>query len=259
MRLSPWTRPVVGITGPDEGGDAAWWMSAWGVWRAGGWPRRISPASPAGIDALDALILGGGADVAPERYGQQVLSTAPRTNVPSDLGTWAFNTVIGLLRQSMTDASLVRLDPERDALETSLLGQAIARDLPVLGICRGAQLLNVHCGGTLHQELGGFYKDGKTFWTIFPKKQVHLEKGSDLSRIFSRTTLRVNALHNQAVAELGQGLSAAARDTWGVVQAVEMPGKQFILGVQWHPEYMPQVRRQRRLFRAFVDAAHTAR
>ena len=254
MRSPLRTRPVVGVTGPDQGGDAAWWMTAWAVWRAGGWPRRISPSSPAQVQELDALILGGGADVAPARYGQQPLSTAPRSNVPSDLGTWLFNKAIGLLRQSMTDASLVRLDPQRDALEVELLAQALAKDLPVLGICRGAQLLNVHCGGTLHQDLAGFYKEGKRYWTIFPKKRLYLQKLSTLTDIFSTTTLRVNALHNQAVGELGRDVVPVARDKWGVIQAIEMPGKRFVLGVQWHPEYMPQVRKQRRLFLTLILA-----
>ena len=149
-------------------------------------------------------------------------------------------------------------DPARDALELALIARAEATDLPVLGICRGAQLLNIHAGGTLHQDLSGFYTERPHRWTVFPRKAIAIAPRSRLQETIGRGRCEVNSLHKQAVDAIGQGLTVVARDDRGVVQGIEDASRRFWIGVQWHPEYLPQVPEQRRLFSALVDAARAA-
>lgn len=264
------TRPVIGVTGPDEGGAAAWWFTRFAVRRAGGRARRITPKRPADAAALDGLILGGGADVAPALYGEEAPSLADAVR-EDDRVEEDGRGLRGLGRRLVSGLALVlrRIlarkrptssgDPGRDEIEVALIRQAEAEGKPVLGICRGAQLLNVQFGGTLHQDLEAFYVETPQIRTLRPRKRVEVEEGSLLSRIFGTRTCRVNALHRQAVDRLAEGLRVSAREPNGVVQAIEHPGRPFLLGVQWHPEYLPQVRRQRRLFEALVEEARRHR
>jgi putative glutamine amidotransferase len=140
-----------------------------------------------------------------------------------------------------------------------LIGEAVARRLPVLGICRGAQLLNVHFGGSLHCELAGFYKEDPETRTILPHKRIVVTPGTKLDSLLGDELRRVNALHRQAIDRLGGGLRVAARDRNGIVQAIEHETLPFVLGVQWHPEYLPQVPQQRALFDSLVAHAKRAR
>ncbi len=148
-----------------------------------------------------------------------------------------------------------RLDLERDALEQDVLDGALARDLPVLAICRGAQLFNVHCGGTLFTDLRAFYEEAPQIRSVLPKKSIEITPGSQLASALGVTRCRVNAIHSQAIRSVGRGLSIVAREPAGVVQAVEQSDHRYRIGVQWHPEYIPQHRRQRGLFEGLVRAA----
>src|SRR5687768_16444624 len=146
----------------------------------------------------------------------------------------------------------------------SLIDGAVRRRLPILGICRGNQLLNVYFGGSLHQDLNAFYVEDPETRTILPRKRLLVTTGTHLATGLSCDpcpdgSVRVNALHRQAIHRLGNGLRAAARDRNGIVQAVEHESLPFVLGVQWHPEYLPQVRGQRALFQALVREAKRAR
>jgi putative glutamine amidotransferase len=136
-----------------------------------------------------------------------------------------------------------------------LIGEAVARRLPVLGVCRGAQLLNVHFGGSLHRDLAGFYREDPETRTILPHKRIVITPGTRLARLLDHETRRVNALHRQAIDRLGRGVRVAARDRNGIVQAIEHESLPFVIGVQWHPEYLPQVPEQRELFRELVAQA----
>jgi putative glutamine amidotransferase len=147
-----------------------------------------------------------------------------------------------------------RGDPARDAMEMKLLADALHRGLPVLGICRGEQLLNVHFGGSLHQDLATFYVEDPATRTILPRKRVMLQAGSRLMQLLGPDE-RVNALHRQGVDRIGDGLVVAGRDRNGIVQAIEHATLPFVVGVQWHPEYLPQIASQRAIFRALVCAA----
>jgi putative glutamine amidotransferase len=147
----------------------------------------------------------------------------------------------------------------RDELEVPLVREAISRGLPVLGICRGMQLINVCLGGSLYQEISVFYEETPVLTTLLPRKRVEVAAPSRLSQIVRHRRLSVNSLHFQSVKTLGEGLTAVARESNGVVQAIEHSGSSFIVGVQWHPEYLAVEKpSQQRLFRSLVSAAREA-
>ncbi|RLK47042.1 putative glutamine amidotransferase [Alkalispirillum mobile] len=255
-------RPLIGVTGPDRGGAAAWLMAALAVRLAGGRPWRVSPRRPEPPRPLDGLILGGGADVDPGLYGEERVEPGEMRRGPTAwwrfLLSWLLLPVIYVLRWLLSISPGPRGDYARDALEWRLLADALARDIPVLGICRGAQLLNVYMGGSLHQDLSSFYEESPQVHSIWPYKRVTVSRGSGLYRWLGPEA-RINSLHRQAINELGDGLAAVAWERAGVVQAVEGQRGALLLGVQWHPEYLPQRREQRALFRALVRAAVAAR
>jgi putative glutamine amidotransferase len=257
---NPRRRPVIGVTGPDSGGEAAWLFTWLALALAGASARWVTPRRPCCIEHFDGLVIGGGADVDPRLYGQELammLEATTETRRPLHLRildtlllplTW-------LIRQLLARSSDERQDAARDQLEWKLIDGAVARRLPILGICRGAQLLNVYFGGSLHQSLNGFYVETARVRSIRPRKRVRLVAGSRLHEILGREERWVNSLHRQAVDRLGQKMRVAANDRNGIVQAVEHETLPFVLGVQWHPEYLPQRREQRAIFRALVRAA----
>jgi putative glutamine amidotransferase len=158
------------------------------------------------LDRLDALVLAGGSDVDPAAYGAR-----PH---PETSGT----------------------RPERDRFELSLAHRALQRDLPLLGICRGMELLNVACGGTLDQHLERVDLHRHTPGT-FGDHGVRLEPGSLAARASGAERLSVRSHHHQGIAELGEGLVASGwSEPDGLVEAAEAPGRRFVLGVLWHAE-----------------------
>ncbi len=170
------------------------------------------------LDRLDGICLSGGPDLDPAAYGAQT-----------------------------RHEQLGPTEPSLDAFELSLARLALHRGLPILAICRGAQALNVACGGTLHQHIDGHrQKDPATH----PTHEVGVQAGSRLHRIVKTRQLSVNSFHHQAVDEVGTGLRVVARAQDGTVEGIE--GDAFTVGVQWHAEtliaHMP-------LFEALVRAA----
>lgn len=255
------TRPLIGITGPDHGGLAAWWFARFAVWRAGGRSRRITPQRPCSINDLNGLILGGGADVAPDLYGATLLRPEEMTVgehgwIRRGIALLAFPLML-LLRRILTTRN-PGLSKDRDQLEQKLLQDALAGNVPILGICRGAQLLNVTTGGTLHQHLAGFYQESPNIRSLLPRKIITIEPDSRLADILRCATCRINALHDQAINQPGAAVRIVATESNGVTQAIEFTDKKFALGVQWHPEYLPHHRRQQRLFKALVHAARNS-
>lgn len=218
------TPPNIAVTTSARSGWRVFPLVKLNLWLAGGRAVRWGTGRAADLDSVDGLIIGGGDDISPDLYG-------------------------GDLRLS------ARIDPERDTLERGLAEQATARNIPVLGICRGAQMLNVALGGSLHQDAWDIYPDAKYVKTILPKRCVAVDPTSHLARHTGCAPMYVNALHSQAVDRLGSGLRIAARDSAGMVQAIERVRDPFCLGVQWHPEHLFYARRQRSIFRALVAAA----
>lgn len=187
------------------------------------------------LDALDGVFLAGGTDVAPERYGHEPIN---------ELGD---------------------VNPLRDEFEIRLVRFAVERQMPVLGICRGIQSLNVALGGTLWQDLPSQYSraDGKEKLAHYQRREDHYtshavnaEEGTLLHRIIGRQTFRVNSFHHQAVRDAAPGMVVSAHATDGLIEAIEHPGLPFCVGVQWHPErYFDRDETAMAIFTAFAQAA----
>ncbi len=179
------------------------------VTAAGGIPVFM-PCTMAAVDVLDyadALVLTGGSDVSPARYGEE-----------------PHPTVYGI-------------DEQRDDVEMALVHAAMQRAMPILAICRGMQVLNVATGGSLVQHLEPDSGDHHAAWDVAPDKLIHevaFQPGSLAEATFG-ARCHVNSLHHQALGRLGDGIVATGHATDGTVEAAEMPG-QHVLAVQWHPE-----------------------
>lgn len=194
--------------------------------QAGIEPVPISPGHARPLAGLQGLVLSGGTDINPARYG----GVPHPDNEPHD--------------------------DERDDLEARLLAEALAAEIPVLAICRGMQLFNVALGGTLIQHLDSAAHRVLSKDPAAPAHNILVEPDSRLARIFGAGIHAVNSRHHQAVDRIGAGLRVTARsDPDGVIEALERDGRRFALAVQWHPE--DQARSdatQRRLFDAFGEA-----
>lgn len=259
----PETRPNIGVTGPVRGGTAAWLFTRFAVWLQGGKAIRITPERPLqDPQKLDGLVLGGGADIDPRQYGR-LMQEGRETDTP-DVSRFGLvvNRIFALffypilfLARKLFAAHSPSVDRSRDKMELTLLENAIADRLPVLGICRGAQLINVKLGGTLHQDIRGFYGEIPHINSVWPRKEIVIDSESRLAGILESSRIVVNALHRQAVETLGEPLEAVAREENGIIQAIELPDYPYLIGVQWHPEYMPQFRSQRRIFEALIAQA----
>ena len=247
-------KTVVGVTGPDQGGTVAWWMTRLALLRSGARPIRIRPSRQIDKSRLDAVVIGGGTDVEPIHYGQE-----PGEREGKQKGfrirDWLISFLLFLFRLLTRRKRSEGYDPQRDSMEKSLIEYALCEEIPVLGICRGAQLLNIVTGGSLYQRITEFYSEEPHVRSLLPRKKIALEADTKLAGIIRDGSRFVNALHDQAIDQLGEGMIVTARDMAGVVQAIEHTELDFVIGVQWHPEYLPQIESQQRLFKELVAAA----
>jgi putative glutamine amidotransferase len=224
------SRPLIAVTGSSK---KSWfgWRSTWlALRRVGAHARRIRPPFHAAqLEGVSGVVIGGGTHIEPSRYEQTCL----------------------------TD---YLYDPERDELEWQVLARATSARWPLLGICRGAQALNVFRGGTLFQDLVRDVPGLVLRNSLLANKRIVLEPDSVVAGLMGVHDLRVNSLHRQGIDRLGERLRVAARDSYGVVQAIETTDarEHLAIGVQWHPEYLPTRAAHQRLFAALADAARSA-
>jgi putative glutamine amidotransferase len=213
------------------------------VLHVGGEVRILDPAVPVEgtLSGLDGLLLIGGGDVCPTHYGE-----APHPTI-------------------------VESEPGQDAFELTLVAEARRRGLPIFAICRGVQLLNVACGGTLVQDIPSQLPGALEHSVKVPPHEpyslaheVWIDKDTLLARLMgerlgSADTCDVNSRHHQAVKRVAGGFRISATAPDGVIEAIEDPAARFCLGVQWHPENFWRTGEFRPLFEGFVEAAATPR
>ena len=207
------------------------------VQAAGGIPLLLTPHFTPEVQAalwqrLDGLVLTGGGDIEPVRFGEA-------------------------RHPAVDDVS-----PARDELEIGLTQRAVADEVPLFAICRGVQVLNVALGGTLVQDLPSEWPDALAHSQKAPRHEPShavkvMGEGTRLGRVLGALEIEVNSMHHQAIKRLGEGLREVAWAPDGVIEGVEMAGeKRFVLGVQWHPEELVgHDQAARNLFAAIVDAA----
>lgn len=230
-------RPVVGVVPLwDDEKESIWMLPGYldGISEAGAipitFPLRASEEELAQLVSLcDGLLITGGQDVSPELYGETPLEGLVETCVP------------------------------RDILEHVLLRLALEDDMPLLGICRGIQFVNVDLGGTLYQDLPSQHPSEVTHSQLppydVPAHEVEVLAGTPLHACLGVDRLPVNSCHHQAVRELAPGLEPMAISTDGLVEALWRPTSRFLWAVQWHPEFSHRVdESSRRIFTAFVEA-----
>ena len=209
------------------------------VLHVGGEVRVVDPSMEVGevIGSIDGLLLTGGEDVAPARYGEE------------------------------PHPSVVDVDTARDEFEIALIGEARRRSLPIFAICRGIQMLNVACGGTLVQDIPSEVAGAlEHSWTVPPHKpydlahEVWVDKDTLLARLIRERlsdtdACEANSRHHQAVKQIAPGFRVSATAPDGVIEAIEDPAARFCLGVQWHPENFWRTGEFRPLFEGFLEAA----
>ena len=231
--------PVIGITSCRKLEDYRQ-----SVLHVSGDVRILEPSAGEARQALagvDGLMLTGGDDVAPARYGEPAHPT------------------------------VVEAEPGRDEFELALIKDARARNLPIFAICRGIQVLNVACGGTLVQDIPTEVTGALPHRFAVPPHEpyflaheVWIDKDTLLwklmrERLSDADACEVNSRHHQAVKRLAPGFKVAATAPDGVIEAVEDPGARFCLGVQWHPENFFRTGEFRPLFEGFLEAAQRSR
>lgn len=216
MEVLGYSNPVIGISGNFRDGDCTlaqgYYMS---VLEAGATPVIIPPyddekALVSILDSLDGIVLSGGADIDPE-----------------------------YLREEPLDC--ISINPRRDAQELMLVRMAVDRQIPVLGICRGIQMLTAALGGKLYQDIKTQHdreciEHSQTIARPLPSHEVNLDKDSLLYRLFGKDRLAVNSFHHQAVKEVPAGFRVTAVAPDGIIEGMESTAFRPILGVQWHPE-----------------------
>ncbi len=217
------SRPLVGLSFRHPGRPDAL-LARLALRLNGARVRVLRPGSPVPWEALNGLVIGGGHHIHPRHFGQD-------------------------------PAVRAQYRPHRDRLELELLTFARRWALPVLGLCRGAQALNVSRGGVLVQDLVPLREFTQPSRLLLPLQSAQVQSGSRLMRLLTRTRLGINRIHNQAMESLGCGLKPVAWDADGFIQAIECTEGSWQLGVQWHPEYLLYHPLHRRLFVGLVRAA----
>lgn len=221
-------QPIIGITPQyDTEGERVWIRTSYSeaIIAAGGIPVVLDQVTqPAVLDALcarlDGILFSGGVDLHPRHYGEDI---DPRCGAIAEA---------------------------RDAFEAALFAAAVKTEIPVLGICRGIQTLNVFSGGSLHQHIDGHSG---------VRHETTVIVGTRLHGILGKTEIETNSFHHQCVKVPAPGMTVSAYASDGTVEGMERSGERFFVGVQWHPERMIDEEAHLAILRAFVDAARAYR
>jgi putative glutamine amidotransferase len=213
-------RPRIGVSGNAKRWSPSWWCTALALILAGAIPARISVRHSQNIEFIDALIVGGGDDIDPKYYEGET-NNKDKINI------------------------------KRDQLEIDWIKKALKKTIPLIGICRGAQLINVVSGGSLFQDIRTLRQHTYNRPGLLPTKQVQVSKGSLLASILNTRHLRVNSLHHQAIRMTGANLKVVGWDLDNITQAIESK-EDNIIGLQWHPEYLIYLPSQFAIFRWLI-------
>ena len=222
------SRPTIGITLPNA---AAFRSQKYRnyltlIEEGGGDPLPIVPGFVVDFEQIDALVLSGGGDINPKHYGEAINGT--REHEILDM---------------------------RDDTEFQLLKQAVEAHIPIMGICRGMQMINIYFGGNMHQDINGM---GKTIHSAngsgYSRHPVNLIPGTLIHEIIGKDRIEVMSSHHQAVNELGKELQISGMAEDEIVEAIESTNSMFIIGVQWHPEADID-ENSLKLIKALIDAA----
>ncbi len=190
------------------------------------------------IEKIDGIIFSGGPDIDPNHYNESLKDF-------SFLNSWESSKIV----------------PKRDDIELKLLDYAIEKDLPILGICRGMQLINIYHNGSLNQDFRKLERKNLNHRALngpkwFPTHDVELKNDSKVKEIYSQDRIRVNSFHHQVIKDLGGSLKVAGISEDSMIEAIEEPDKDFLVGVQWHPEAMIEKKpKHLSLFKEFVESA----
>tara|TARA_B100001248_G_C27399364_1_gene468708 strand:+ start:444 stop:1142 length:699 start_codon:yes stop_codon:yes gene_type:complete len=221
-------RPIIAVSKPRNGGYTQNLAIRLALFLAGAKPINITPAKPNIDGKIQGLVLAGGTDVMPQWFDSNDIKTD------------------------------YRYDKERDKLEIDLIKLAKLTDIPMLCICRGAQLLNVFEGGSLFTDIEKVYENANypssLLAKIFFRKKIIINKDSKLHRAFKSTVAKVNSMHTQSIDKLGMDLKITSKESNGIVQSIEHQKNNYIIGVQFHPEFLIHRKDARSLFFNFVNA-----
>jgi len=221
-------RVVVGITHSVRQSKISLFAIRLAVLLAGGKPMMISSRKNTNNVNYDCLILYGGVDIDPHQYNLQ--------RKPN-----------------------YQYDYRRDEIEEKHFHHAMKKQLPILGICRGAQMINILLGGNLYQDIRKLDEKAKyphhIIGFLLYRKMIFIDKHSRISKILKRHSTKVNSIHSQAIDKLGQDLYITAREKNKIIQVIEHQSHPFLLGVQFHPEFMLYKKQFRNIFKALTKKA----
>ncbi|RXJ89521.1 hypothetical protein CRV01_08580 [Arcobacter sp. CECT 8983] len=217
-------KPLVGICLPDKGNFFAYLFIKLNLKLQKASCVRLRP-SKKNIDfkKLDGLILSGGSDIDPTLYGAN------------------------------KDAHNTKLDKKRDAFELEMIDKAYKEELPILGICRGAQLINIYFEGNLYAKILDLDEYLIHQNSIFPIKEAKVKKDTTLHSAVEEDEIVINSIHNQAIHKVGKDLEVSSKHE-SIIESVEKKDYPFLLALQWHPEYLIYLKKHRNIFKKFIKA-----